>query len=296
MNIRIKSFCTTGLIVWVGLVLVCSPALVWADADGDGIEPEFEAAGIYLHPGYDLWDASSRTWISPADQPDSVIKLTGLSDDKPDLFVIWYPGAYIDLQYCDLFALGTKPLSAGGLGFNIWVLKKNGGEVPDDRTFAENVDQKAVVLAESPELPADATGWSQYGTIMDESGGVALIYSQKIMNNIEEAANIDPQVQSSSGAAYCDGVDPNGNIVKPGENCLQCLHFQNTAIHEILHVMDTLRNDLSKVYSHHLTRGEYIMTPAIVYTEKKEKVTYYIPEQASSATQETRSFNPYIQN
>ena len=55
-----------------------------------------------------------------------------------------------------------------------------------------------------------------------------------------------------------------------------------------------LDNNLKNVFSHHITKGEYIMQPAIVYTEKKGKITYYIPEVASSATQETWSFGPYL--
>jgi hypothetical protein len=281
----------------LGLVLAFAPASVWAvDSDGDGLDDDqVEAGGFFLPSGYDLWDAAARDWKRALEQPEGAVKVYGanecdasgsacLSITTPDLFVIWSPGAYIDLQACDLFALATKPISAGGLGFNIWVLGKNGAPTPDDRTFSSST-QKAVVLVEDMADNVTVTGFSQYATIMVEGKGQATIYSQIIVNNIEAAAVIDGNVQSESGVGYCPDTPY-------GDNCLQCLHFQNTAIHEILHVMDTLDNTLKRVYSHHLTRGEYIMKPAIVYTEKKGKVTYYIPEEASSTTQANWDFNP----
>jgi hypothetical protein len=308
MNILRKSIWTAGLVALVGLILVCAPTLALAaDPDGDGLDDFIEMdQGFILLPGYDLWDAAAKEWIpgganglpfkgAASEECNEAVPGTNcLSPEKPDLFVIWQKGNFIDLQFCDIFAMGTKPAAEGGLGFNIWVLRENGnGGLPESQQqFTAASEQKAVKLIESPSTTFDATGKSDYAGIMDEFGGSATIFSQTIVNNIEAAAAIDPQVQSSTDRGYCPPYDADGNAVPAGANCLQCLHFQNTAIHEILHVMDTLRNDLSKVYSHHLTRGDYIMTPAIVYTEKKGMVTYYIPDEASSAAQTTWSFNP----
>jgi hypothetical protein len=262
------------------LILVCAPMSTWAaDTDGDGLDEVLETQGIALHPDFDLWDSANGDWIV------GPITITGLSTTKPDLFVIWRAASTsnIDLATCDIFALGTKPTSQGGLGFNIWVLREKTGFVSVDRTFTDASGQKAVLFIESEGSALDVTGFSEYGTIMVEGKGKAVIYTGKILSNIESAANVDGDVQSSTGAVYC-------NAAPYSEDCLQCLHFQHTAIHEILHVLFTLDNSLKTVYSHHLTRGDYIMNPAIVYTEKKGTITFYISEVASSATQENWSF------
>ncbi len=281
MTTMSKAHWTIGVMVLACLVFLCAPAFTWAqDSDMDGLYNQDEEAGFDLYPGYDLWNGV--TWITPDQATGTGIPIPACTDtnatnclsvSKPDLFVIWYaapePESNIDLEKCDLFALGTKSTSAGGLGFNIWVLRKNGGDIPGDRIFTPASAQKAIALVESTETAVNVTGWSQYATVMEEGKGIAVIYSQKIVNDINPAA------ESSTGL---DG------------QALQCLHFQNTAIHEILHVAWVLENDLKNVYSHHITRGEYIMQPAIVYTEKKGLITYYIPEKASSATQQTWSF------
>jgi hypothetical protein len=297
-----KSLWMAGLIALGCLILVGAPsnAQVVPDADGDGLGDDLERIGFPVksdesgNVAFDLWDAVSGQWETTASIPgsDNCGNPDGigcLSAAKPDLFVIWRAASpsNIDLASCDLFALGTKPTAAGGLGFNIWVLRENNDFVSQDRIFAGQglSEQKAVVLVEDIADNVTVTGFSQYATINVEGKGQATIYSQTIVNNIEAAAVIDGNVQSSSGVGYCPDTPY-------GDNCLQCLHFQNTAIHEILHVMDTLDNTLKRVYSHHLTRGEYIMKPAIVFTEKKGKVTYYIPEEASSTTQANWDFNP----
>ncbi len=270
MNIKYKANWTLGIIVLTCLIILCAPAYMWAaDTDGDGLDESLEREGIVLINGFDLWDPEAREWNMEDQIPIPGEDDGGLSTTRPDLFVIWREAepTNIDLAFCDIFEFGSKSMDQGGLGFNIWVLREKPNFISVDRIFTDGSEARAVVLIESLSTATSITGFSEYGTISLPGKGRAAIYTQTIVNNIEEArleSSTHTVIEKYSRSTSCE---PDAAPFE--DDCLECLHFKNTAIHEILHVLVTLENNLADVYSHHLTSGDYIMTPAIVWKLKK---------------------------
>ena len=289
MNIQKKTFWTIGLIALGCMLLAGSPATALAqDLDGDGLDEAVEQEGIELLDGFDLWNGSG--WIT-----EEPIRVEGLSATKPDLFVIWREAdpTNIDLAECDIFAFGTKPLDQGGLGFNIWVLREKPNFVSEDRRFAVDasgalLSQNAVILAESLSAATSITGFSEYGSIAIEGKGKAVIYSQNIVNRIEAARleAVDGKVKDKLSKLTSCGYGQDNVLF--ADDCLECQYFKDIAIHEVLHVMVTLENDLSGVSGHHIKTGTYIMKQAVVWKLNKQgKALYTIPNVSSPTTQTT---------
>ena len=98
------------------------------------------------------------------------------------------------------------------------------------------------------------TGYSLPGSIQTDGGGFGWLYSQQIVSNVEQGCSDNCIVEGT--------VMTNQQII--------CRHFNNTAIHEILHVMYALNTP-----DGHIADDLYIMYPATVFTQQGNKPGVY---------------------
>lgn len=277
----IKALLIIGMAVMaaLGLSLTLGPVQAWAlDSDKDGLEDNLEARGFDLSPNLVLWeDGSNHVNGTDGCQDPTAC----LSQDRVDMFVIVRldPNTLVDPSRMEeYFAFAVRPVSDQGLGWNkVWVLREISPTIPANRQITFESPQLAPLLVEDKNPNQIAQGLAQYGSIMIPDKGVASFYSQKTVNDIDDACANDPLCQDAfSGALYYDD--------------LVFRHFQWLLIHESLHVLFELDNSLRNIEGHHITRGDYVMKPAVVVTEKKGKVTYYIPDAFSSTERENFKF------
>jgi len=232
------------------------------DSDGDGLSDNLENTGFTLNSGFELWDGQGTV---PGSSDG------GLDPNKPDLFVIVRlasPSNFDSSRIEDYFEFATNPVGSGGLGFNVWVLREASGRPPSDRQFSPAY-QKAVLLIEDLDTAGTIQGIAQYASIMVPDKGIARVYSQRVVDAIDAGC---------AGASVCE--DASGADYSSGE--LKFRFLQWVSIHEAMHVLFSLDNSLRNIEGHHLTRGEYVMMPAVVYTEKRGTVTYHIPGKFST--------------
>jgi hypothetical protein len=258
-----------GVMVLATISFAFFPGQIWAlDIDRDGLEDALESTGFTLSSGFELWDTAE------IDVPGSSSP-NGLNPDIPDLFVIVRlatPSNFDPLRIEEYFAFATAPVADGGLGFKVWVLRETAGTPPGDRQFSPAA-QKAPLLIEDLDTSGFIQGVAQYASIMTENKGIARVYSQRVFDSIDTTC---------AGADTC--IDASGGSE------LKFKHLQWVVIHEVMHVIFSLDNSLRRVEGHHLTRGEYVMMPAVVITDKRGEVTYHIPGAFSSSAVDNWQF------
>ncbi|MHC4637914.1 MAG: putative metal-binding motif-containing protein [Planctomycetota bacterium] len=243
---------------------------VTGDSDGDGFLDSLEQQGFALNDNLSVWDETSNSWGGTYIKGSSACSNGEkcLNPYTGDLFVIWrqLPSDQTKINfenpgpddYCTIFDFANSPIS----NFTVWILKEDPGFTSTTRQVTTDSVQKAVVLIEDPGMYG-STGFSQPGSIMVENKGKALIYSHQIDFNIDT---------NCGGSCVV-------NKVQMSDAEIKCLHFKNTASHEIWHVLSALNTaDL------HIAEDKYIMYPATVFTETKSgKRTYTIGDEFSAS-------------
>jgi hypothetical protein len=244
---------------------------LWAqDDDRDGLDNALENSGFELSSGFELWDGGTSV-------PGSGLP-GGLRINVPDLFVIVRlasPSNFVSSRIEEYFAFAETAVADGGLGFNVWVLREVAGSPPSDRQFSPAA-QRAALLIEDLDTDGIKHGVAQYASIMAAGKGIARVYSQRIVNSIDAACAGSSICQDASGAAY------------RADLIFRDLSW--VSIHEVMHLLFELDNSLRRIEGHHLTRGEYVMMPAVVFTDKRGKVTYHIPGEFSTTAADNWAF------
>jgi hypothetical protein len=237
---------------------------VTGDSDGDGFSDTIEQLGFTLNNGLSAWDETSNSWGNYIKGSSSCSEGEKcLNPNVGDLFVIWRqlpelsspePTTRIDAT-CNIFDFANSPIS----NFTVWVLKEDPGFTSSTRQVTADSVQKAVVLIEDPGMYG-STGFSQPGSIMVENKGKAWIYSHQIAYDVETHCGDSCEVEK----------------VPMTDAQVKCLHFKNTASHEIWHVLSALNTE-----DLHINDDAYIMYPAAVFIEKGKTKSYIIGDEFS---------------
>jgi len=265
-----------GLVLLASLALAFTPGQIWAlDTDRDGLDDSLEASALTLNPFYELWGGGSTVPGEDSGFPEG----ERLASNRPDLFVIvrlTNTSNFDPTVIEDYFAFAAAPVASGGLGFKVWVLEETGQGSPlSDRQFSDSAVQKAALVIEDLDIDGIKQGVAQYASIMTEGKGIARVYSQRVVNSID---------------ATCFGADSCEDIDVSTVPEIKFKHLQWVVIHEVMHVLFSLDNSLRNVEGYHLTRGEYVMMPAVVITDKKGAVTYHIPGEFSTSAADNWQF------
>lgn len=258
---RIKTKVGLVFLTVAALTLGMVPALAMAqDSDSDGFTDLQEIEGIVLHNGDVVPGLDSQL---PREQR--------LDPTTPDLFVILVSAEDLDPTVSSNLPANplefiNKPQAEGGLGI---VTHEIPYAVADPKRYVTPT-QKAVRITEKLDPEGIILGYANQGTPngLDE----AIIYTERIKNHI---------YSTCADAGTC--IDSAGNT---GQNLIDT-YIKHTIAHEIGH-MTRLAVDYNRRFGgyHYKSGSKVIMEQAVVYTDKKGKVTFYISTEYAEPSQE----------
>lgn len=261
------------------------------DYDGDGYTNSEECYGISAFynkstsfPGFDQSDVlpSRNDYLDPM---------------TPDLFVILRPatefGATYSLIPSDALEFVDLDISAGGLG----VATHQVEQADVDPTRLITINQAAIRITEIHLSPFTnctyggevVVGNAEYGTPNGLDRGE--IFTQRIVDFIDSLckdATICEDVGGTSGSTACGspGVTP--------PDALDNLYIKQSIAHEIGHMLQLVRpEDYNKRFNgyHYKSGSQVIMEQSVTITSRKGKVTFYISNDYSPASQGAVTFN-----
>ena len=262
---RIKTKVGLGLLLVAALALGMVPALAKAqeDSDLDGFTDQQEIDGIVLFDGSTVSTDPTIADLFVILVRAQPVDLDG--DGVTDLHSnIPLPG---DPNYFDPLEFVSNPRENGGLGITCHVITAD--QAGADRSITPT--QKAVRITENLHPEGIILGYANQGTPNDLDD--AIIYTEHIKSHVYSVcAGTDTCVDSKTGLSGQDLIN---------------LYIKHTIAHEIGH-MTRLAVDYNRRFGgyHYKSGSEVIMEQAVVYTEKKGIVTFYISTEYADPSQQ----------
>jgi hypothetical protein len=247
----------TTILLALMLLLVVPAGAMAVDTDMDGFTDIEEAAGITLADD----NGNPTITVPPCAFTPGEDRNSCLDPATPDLFVIIAPAATDSLIPVDSLAFINKSKANGGL--EVATHRLNSDQAPSTRLVTDT--QKAVRITENTDAsPGEVIlGIANQGT----PNGLdrATVYTHRIANHVTD-------VYASAGQTPPDGfIDE---------------YIRHTIAHEIGHMTD-LSVDYNRRFGgyHFKTGSEVLMEQSVVYSVKKNVVTFKLSRDFSEPSQ-----------
>ena len=234
------------------------------DADADGISDYDECNGIYLYDG---------TPYTRCQNPgDLATRNDCLDPNSRDLFVILVP-AVGSLIPADPMEFVYRSKSSGGLGLATHMITAS--QADSERYFGYRDQAKTIQIQQKAARVTESLntgnliilGVAEYGTPngLDD----ATVYTQRIQGHIMNVCG------SRYDTANC--VDTSSQPLKGA--ALVERYIKHTIAHEIGHMITLTTQNQPRFDGHHYKSGsQVILEQAVAYTDKSQKVTFYLSD------------------